>query len=182
MTEGSMGVWEEKEKGWGGWGGGIQNNHTHSHLPHQSLHPHIPAIPPPLSPPINRSENMSDWIFSSKSSGFGFCLSTPCQHPLKQPFNAPTPAIFTAKYVVRGREVRGKNKKGTGGKEKEVWRVDKNLQCRLIPVSSTLINCMLDRSSSSLSLFLSRSLSLSSSLLSLSCSLSSSSCAIMGCL
>lgn len=50
---------------------------------------------------------MSDWIFSSKSSGLGFCWSTPCQHLLKQDFNAPAPTIFLTKYGVRGGGKRG---------------------------------------------------------------------------
>lgn len=130
MTEGSMGVCEENGRG-GGWLAGVerwwwwwgewvaQNNHTHSHLRHRSLHPHTPPIPPSQSPPINRSENMSDWIFSSKSSGLGFCWSTPCQHPLKQAFNAPAPAIFHAKYGVNGQDGRREGKQAGG---KEGWR------------------------------------------------------------
>ena len=130
MTEGSTAVCEAKGRGGGQWGGLVGSGEgwmlktiilIHTSVTNPFISTSLPPLPP--SSPINCSENMSDWIFSSKSSGLGFCWSTPCQHPLKQAFNAPAQAIFSAKYGVSGREVRG-NWRGRREtvRGKEGWR------------------------------------------------------------
>lgn len=115
------------QKKWGNEGGVGSLEQSYSFTPLVPI-PSSPQPPPPspLSPPINRSENMSDWIFSSKSSGLGFCWSTLCQHLLKQTFNAPALAIFLLKYgrnrqelVQKKERVREKKKRSTRQGEKD---------------------------------------------------------------